>query len=453
MHVQHDRIPFPATAQNVPALLRTLLLLCTAANALDAQSATGNAVVDSAAAARTAWSNAGRALRASDLALARREIARAASAWPAQPTYSWTRAVLAARAFDTSAVASALGAYADLGVGRDIARGDTALARLASIPQLAAVRARLDAQLAPLVRSRSYATLPDSTFWPEGMDVDPASGRVFVTSIRHRTIAEVTPAGAYRELLTRSLPGVGAMFGVRYDARRNVLWATTSGSPYMNGYQPPDSAIAALLRIRIADGSIEERFDLPPIPGGHVLGDLAIGPQGDVFVTDSKEPVLYRLRAGATVLEPFRSPLFRSLQGIAPAPDGRHVIVADYSHGLLRVELSTGVVTRLADAAGSTSIGCDGIAWDRGGIVAVQNGVLPPRVVRFQLDSAMTRIVRLDVLDRNATVADEPTIGAVYGSTFLYVANAHSDRYGPDGRPLDGAILPRATILAVPLSP
>src|SRR5262249_12228574 len=158
------------------------------------------------------------------------------------------------------------------------------------------------------------------------------------------------------------------------------------------------------------------RWTLPP--GDHVLGDLAIGPQGDVFVTDSNDPVLFRLRPGRDTLETVRGALFRSLPGLAPSPDGRYLFLSDYSHGLLRVALDDDSVIRLADAPGSTSLGCDGIAWDRGAIVAVQNGVSPARVMRFTLNATWTKLAAADVIDQNWPLADEPTIGAVLAGEF-----------------------------------
>lgn len=416
------------------------------------QGPTGEPAVDSANVARAAWGRANAAIRGSDLATARREIEHAASAWPTQPAYAWGRVVVAVRARDTAAVLAALSDYADLGLGRDLT-ADSVLAALARLAAFSPVTARHNENRAPLVRSRVRATLPDSTFWPEGMDVDPRSGRIYVASIRHRTIAELSGDGkVLREVLPRHAPGVGAILGVRVDTARGVLWATTSGMPQMMGYAAPDSAINALLRIRLVDGAVEQRWNLPPSSAGHTLGDLAIGPSGDVFVTDSREPVLYRLRPGGTVLEPMRHALFRSLQGIAPHPDGRSVFVADYSHGLLRVDLEGGRVARLSEGPGMTALGCDGLAWDRGAVIAVQNGVLPPRVVRFVLDATGSRIERAEVLDRNLPIADEPTIGAVANGAFVYVANSQWEKYDDAGRLRAGAALRRPVLLAIPLS-
>lgn len=411
---------------------------------------TGVPAVDSASVARAAWARAAAALGRDDMTIARHEVDRAAESWPVQPAYLWARAILAARTHDTANALGSLRRYAALGLGRDL-RSEKSLSSLVGSPAFETLAAAHDANRAPLARSRVRAVLADSTFWPEGMDFDPRTRRFYVASIRHRTIAEIGADGSSRELWPRGRSDLGALFGVRVDTARGVLWATTSGIPQMEHSVPGDSAISALLRIRISDGTIERRWDLPAIAGGHVLGDLAVGPAGDVFVTDSNDPVLYRLRPNAQKLEPIRNPLFHSLQGLAPSPDGTTLFLADYSHGLLRVDLATNVVTRLDDAPNSTTLGCDGIAWDRGAIIAVQNGVTPARIMRFVLDPSRTRIARADVLDQNSAVADEPTIGAVVGGEFVYVANGQFEKYDDKGRRVAGKVLTSPILLAVPI--
>lgn len=434
------------------AVFVTLFSLLTDPGPAGAQQLTGIPAVDSAAVARAAWGRAAKALSEDDVAVARREVERAAESWPTQPAYLWADAVLAARTGDTATAMHALEAYASLGLGRDLI-AEPSVARLTKLPSFSKIVAAHDAHRAPLVHSRELATLPDSTFWPEGVDYDARTHRFYVASVRHRTIAEIRPDGSSRELISRDTHSLGAILGIRVDGTRGVLWATTSGVPQMLGYAPRDSSIAALLRIRISDGAIEKRWDLRAIANGHVLGDLAIGPRGDVFLTDSNEPVFYRLGPDSDTLEALRSPFFHSLQGMAPAPDGRRVFVADYAHGFLSIDLATRVVTRVSDAPGSTSLGCDGIVWDRGTIIAVQNGVTPARIIRLVLDSSGTRFTRVEVLDQNRVVADEPTIGTIAGREFVYVANSQWDKHDAAGKPLAGKTLTAPKLLAVPLPP
>src|SRR5262249_14201014 len=161
--------------------------------------------------------------------------------------------------------------------GRDLG-ADSAIARFLALPGFAALQAEHDKNRAPLTRGSVVASFPDSTFWPEGTDYDSTTGRYYLASVRHRTVAAWRPGGAVRELWPRDRHEFGAILGVRADPRRQRIWATTSGLPQMQGYVAADSSIAALLEVNVETGKLERRWDLPPVPGGHVLGDLAIGP-------------------------------------------------------------------------------------------------------------------------------------------------------------------------------
>jgi sugar lactone lactonase YvrE len=408
------------------------------------------AAADSAAVARAAWVHAAAALQRDDLASARAEVARAVSAWPAQPAYLWARAALAARAGDAATLERSLTQYAELGLGRDL-HADPRIARVLGA-RFDAIAARHDENRAPMIRSRVIPLLADSTFWPEGIDGDPRNGRLYVASVRHRIVAEVSPDGSSRALWSSDRDDLAPALGVRVDTLRNSLWVTTSGLRNVPGFRDADTAKASLLRFDLGSGSIVQRIDLAPVSGGHVLGDLAIGPDGSVWVTDSQQPVMYRLRPNAAALEEIHSPLFHSLQGVAPAPDGKVLYIADYSLGILRMDLKTGVVTALRNPPGMTTIGCDGILWHRGALVAVQNGVVPARVIRIVPDVKRDRVLRIDVLDRNVAVADEPTIGTMLGDDYIYVANSQWGKFSDAGardpaRPLTP---PKALLVRLP---
>jgi hypothetical protein len=115
-------------------------------------------------------------------------------------------------------------------------------------------------------------------------------------------------------------------------------------------------------------------------------------------------------------------PLFRSLQGMVPTPDGRGLYLGDYSHGLMLLDLTTGKVAPLTGPAEGTLLGIDGLA--SGGprrLIGVQNGVTPNRVIAIHLDAAGTGVDRIEVLDRPYFGAGEATLGVRVGNNFAYV--------------------------------
>ncbi|MEQ1693526.1 MAG: hypothetical protein ABMA00_19715, partial [Gemmatimonas sp.] len=364
-------------------------LLTVAPARMRAQSA--QALIDSAAQARASFRAAGQAATARETLP---HLLRAARAWPTQPAY-WTAAArMGARASDTGVVIEALNALAEMHGGASLL-SDTAVGRLAKAPPVDRALARVANNSATLASGRVVGTLTDSTVFAEGIDADPRTDALYVAGIRHGTIYEIRPTGGVRDLNVSRAPRIGAILGVRVARDGRTLYATTGGLAMMTGYSAADSSLAAIVRVRIDDGAVEARWDIPVDGARHLLGDLAIAEDGTVYASDSFAPVIYRLRTHADSLEQIRHPLFRSLQGVAVLPGGAQLIVADYSHGLLRVDLSTNQVTRIVDAPGTTSLGIDGIIWHDGEIIAVQNGIEPARVARFVLDAARERVLRV----------------------------------------------------------
>jgi len=433
------------------AMVATALSCAVVAPRAEAQSA--SAIIDSAAVAHSAFRVAPRA----DGAAAKLPyLVRAARAWPSQPSYWFNVARYAARASDTALVVEAVEALAAMSAGARLI-DDTSVVRLSRLPAFSEPFARLARNVAPRASGRAAATVADSTVFAEGIDAHPTNGSLYVGSIRHRTVLEVRADGGVRDLHLERNPRIGAILGVRVASDGRTLYATTAGIVQMHGFVPADSTLSALVRVRIADGAIEERWDVPADGAHHLLGDLAITHDGTVLATDSDAAILFRLRPGARSLDAIRHPLFRSLQGIAPVPGSSRVIIADYSPGLLRVDLHAQVgssrVERIVDAAGTTTLGINGLTWYDGAVIGVQNGIDPARVARFVLDAEQLRVNRIELLDRQPSVADEPTIGTLWPDGYVYVANSQWEKYDDKGRRVPGTVLRPTVLMFVPLAP
>ena len=418
------------------------------ASTASAQKASGVPAVDSAAVARAAYA---RAVKAPDAAQSLREIQRAAGAWPSQPAYLWGEAFLAGRLHDTATTLRALEAYASLSLGRDLGAAKE-FAFLSGLPEFQSLKRRHDENRSVLANSRVVRAVGDTSFWPEGVDYDDTAGAYYLGSVRTGAIMRIDSLGRATAFWKDSVAR-GAVLALRVDPIKRVLWATVSAIPQFEGFAQSDSTGSSLLQIALDDHRVLRRWKLPAIAGGRVLGDVAVGPGGDIYVSDSKNPVLYRLRQGSGAPEPMTHPLFHSLQGIAPSPDGRTLYVADYSHGLLRVDLESGAVTRLPDPAHSTTVGCDGLTLHRASLICVQNGVSPARIMRFDLGAGGTTLTRATILDRHWDVADEPTIGTMAGDEFVYVANSQWEKHSDAGALLPGARLRGPVLLGVAIKP
>ncbi len=427
-----------------PALLYSLL--CAGVAPLYAQ---GEA--DSARVAGEAWRQAIPLARRHEWAAARSLVRRAFEAWPVEQAYVYGYASLSARVQDTAETVRALTLLADLGLSHDLS-AEEAFAGLRNAPALRAVSRRLAANAAPRVRSKVAATLAEGDFFPEGISHDPTRGVWYLASVRHRKVTRIRRDGTADDLITEGQDGLWSVLGVRADPANGTLWVTTAALPYMVNYAAADSGRSAIYAFDLETGRLKTRYLLPTSPPGHLLGDLVVAPNGDLYATDSQDPVIWRiLRGSGEVQEFLRHPLFRSLQGPAVDPTGRTLYVADYSHGVLAVDINTRRVRVLPTPPRTTAVGIDGLVWYAGSLVGVQNGVTPPRIVRLRLDGNGDRIVAVELLDRHLPLATEPTIGTVWSNRFFYVANSQWDEYDDAGRPKPGARLEPPRILEIKL--
>ncbi len=371
---------------------------------------------------RDAWQRAIALLRAGDSTRALAQLRRAHEAWPAQPAYSEALVRLAARLGDARVTTGTLQLLALQGLGAAAAADSVVTALAAEHPALAASRRHVLQSGTGPDRSATQVVSTDTLFFPEGLSVDPRDGTLFVSSLRHRNVWVIPATGAARWLLPVEVAGRGAVFGVKLAADGSTVWLALAPTPHMGASVADSSVAAELWQVDRASAAVILRVPLGD--GTGVPGELALGTDGSVLVSDAVLGRLYRLRAGATALDVIESPLLRSPQGIAVLPDGHSAIVADWSHGLLRWDLATDEISALEAPSTMALLGLDGLLMVNGALIAVQNGVNPMRVVRVRLDADARRVLAVETLDRPAENAGEFTVIAALGRDILYVASS-----------------------------
>jgi sugar lactone lactonase YvrE len=378
------------------------------------------------------------------------EHAREAQALrPEHGGVTWALASALALTGDTAGAFRTLRHFAALGYFGDLA-ADSDFAGLRGAAAYDELNRRLDRNRAPVVVSRVAFEVPDSDLLTEGIAYDSANGVFFVGSVRKGKILRVTGDGRTSVFATVE-GGRWAPLGLRVDGRRRTLWVAAAALPQVAAYQAADSGRSAILQYDLRSGRLTGRYE-PRDADAHAIGDLIVNRAGDVFATDSRAPVVYRIAAGTDSLERFiRSPLLLSAQGLALTPDERSLYVADYSRGILRVNLADRGVTLLQTADSVLALGIDGLYHHRGHLIGIQNGVKPHRVVRLTLAPDGDRILKTRVLERTHPRYDEPTLGVLVGEDLFYIANSQWERFGQDGLTADSTALQRPVVLRLPL--
>jgi sugar lactone lactonase YvrE len=311
------------------------------------------------------------------------------------------------------------------------------------------VVARFESLKAPVLKSAVAFRLPEKDLITEGVAHDPKTGAFFVSSVRHRKVVRVGADHAASDFVKEGQDGLWAALALAVDPVRRVLWVSSAPTAPMAGYTKADEGKGALFAFDLSSGRLRHRVDYPG-PGPHGAADIAMSGDGDLFAAISGTGALYRLPKGTLALEELlpagRLP---SPQGIAPSADGRHLYVADYLLGIVRVDRRTKDVTVVTPPADMALEGIDGLVLHGRDLIGIQNGLRPHRVLRLTLDTKGDAIARAEVLESGHPQHDEPTLGVLAGDDLYYVANS---QYGAfDKGQLRMERLAEPAILKLPL--
>ena len=280
-----------------------------------------------------------------------------------------------------------------------------------------------------LAHAAGNVTFTAEQSYPEGIAWSPAQKVFFVSSVHTGVVGKVTPDGRYTVFIQDEK--IISSVGLQFDARRNLLWvaigdvgASTRSSPATQG------KLAALAAYDATTGERRAYHDLGSLVeggGGHFANDMALDAAGNVYVTDSFAPVVYRIdtRGVATVFA--RDDVFKgegfNLNGIVYHPDG-YLLVGKYNSGeIFRISTTknAGAVHRVKLSA--PIAGADGMVLrSRDRISVVQNLGADQVLDVVSKDGWQSA----SLLPAGKSAQSFPTSGVLVGKD-LYVLNAQLD--------------------------
>ena len=282
------------------------------------------------------------------------------------------------------------------------------------------------ATLAPPLAVSAWAATPGIEFkapaaYPEGIAFNPKTDEFFVSSMRLGIVGAVKSDGTYREFAKD--PMLVSVVGLHADPDRGRLLACVSDPGVSLKTSPKtQKKIARLVAFDLATGKRQHVVELDKLADGqHFCNDLTIDEKGDVFVTDSFSPVIYRVdpKYKATVF--LKSDTFKgegfNLNGIVHHA-GDYLLVAKYNDGTIwkidekdskKME-QVAITEKLPNADGMLLTG-------DGELIVVQNGDVN-RVVRLKSTDGF-KTAKVDKVV--ATTKDFPTTAVIGAGGKLYV--------------------------------
>jgi sugar lactone lactonase YvrE len=233
------------------------------------------------------------------------------------------------------------------------------------------------------------------------------------------------------------------VLGLFLDAAHEQLYAVST-----NGFldEAQKQRRNTVVRYDLKNGLLVNRYDAPE---ANQLNDLAVAADGAIYATDSASGTLFRKMPAEKTLTPFGAKsALPGANGITLGADGSLYVAI--STGIAKIDLSTGVLTRLPQPETVVTGGCDGLYWHKGNLVGIQNVTNPGRVIRIALADEGTRISGITVLQsHHHPEFTEPTTGAIAGDALYVIANSYVGHFQPNGSLKDPEQLKPTEIVAV----
>ncbi|MHC0445064.1 TPR end-of-group domain-containing protein [Flavobacterium sp. 3-218] len=260
--------------------------------------------------------------------------------------------------------------------------------------------------------------LSEKELHPEGLFYLEKQKLWLSSSIRDKKIVSFDASGKISDWFTDCLYSV---FALKADRDEKYLFVACSAIPEMKGFKKELDGKSEILKIEIASKKVVKRYS---IEGNHVFGDLVISTSNEVYISDSTEPIIYKIEKENLVLWKDLTNQAFNLQGITFNKDESKLFVADYLKGIAVIDIKNKKESWLVFPNDASRKGIDGLVFYKKSLIAIQNGVVPIRIAAFKLNETETKIVDFKVLDNNREAFNEPALAALVKNKMYFFANS-----------------------------
>ena len=275
---------------------------------------------------------------------------------------------------------------------------------------------------------QSRYTITDIGLYPEGIDYDFKNEKFLFSSLYKGAVYARNAKGEATLFVTSNklvLPT-----GIYTDELRNRLIVANADLGISQKSTPTSAgSIATVSIFNLTSGELIKEIDLKNFTpnAGSCLNDIAVDPKGNIYITDSFSPNIYKiddnymasLFVTNTIFQP--APNQFGLNGIVFHPDGYLLTVKTDDSKLFKISLSNPAL--ITTVTGTTFSAPDGIELDKNNnLVVVENGLGLGKTYTFSSTNNWTSASKIS--ETNIGKEEFPTTAALASDGNVYVINS-----------------------------
>lgn len=260
----------------------------------------------------------------------------------------------------------------------------------------------------------------------ENMAYDASQKRFLLASIRSGEIYQIDEQGQFSVFInpTNAEKGPWGAVDIVIDNDNELFWVASASMPHFNGVTETNIGKAKISQYRLSDGKLIKQFELDSIESPKLLSALHLGKDGSLFFINVFNQTIYQLSADTDKAEEVVAlPGLTAIKAISSNADDSFLYVSDFAQGLFVINLATKQTAPMDPKRDRFFSGISDLFYVDGDLVAIQSGVSPARVMRFDLAQDM-QIKTSFPLEAAHPAFDTLGNGAFAGDSIYYVANS-----------------------------
>ncbi len=266
-------------------------------------------------------------------------------------------------------------------------------------------------------------TFKSDTLYPEGIAYHAKRDVFFVSSLRHGKIGIVDRKGNYKVFIDS--PEMISAIGIRLNEKTNTLYVCTSDPGVSTKTSPATQRkFAKLIAYDATTGAQKYNADLGALNAGglNFANDVTFDNEGNVYVTNSFSPIIYKVDAVGTpsiftTYDEWKGDGFR-LNGIVYHPDGFLMVVVSNPGILYKIPVKKPQEIKKVKCL--LLLGADGLIYNPANKELVVISNFSQEIIRMRSTDNWESALPWD---RFKSVNTFPTTGTI-GGPYYYILNA-----------------------------
>ncbi len=261
--------------------------------------------------------------------------------------------------------------------------------------------------------------------YPEGVAYSPKQDMFFVTSLRYGKIGKLDRKGTYTEFINDD--ELVSAIGTHADQKRNLLYVCISDPGVsVKTNAATQGRLGKVIAYDLTTGKRKFSTDLGALNpnGGNFANDVAFDTEGNLYVTNSFSPIIFKITPEGKGSIFATSDLFKaegfSLNGIVFHKNGYLIVAQSGTGNIYKVSLKN--PKEITKINAEPIVGADGLVLKgKNQLVIISNE--KKEIYQFV---SKDDFVSATLKDKVASVMTFPTTG-VFAKGKLYVLNAKLD--------------------------